>query len=190
MRSLRTSLNITRAHSGGINKKLLLVLALVLLLAAGAAYMLYGRPAEAQGAGEDGEEAAEDAEEAAEEAEPPKPPVVYEIGNFLVNVQTNDELRYLRVEVAASIRDYGTHEEAGGHGGGGGGDDDELPSLKSEHEALARDAIVRILSESGFAALRTEAGREQAKQRIKTTLTDTLEDASVESVLFLSFVMQ
>ena len=188
MRSLRTSLNITRAHSGGINKKLLLVLALVLLLAAGAAYMLYGRPATAQAEGE--QVAEEDAEEAAEEAEPPKPPVVYEIGNFLVNVQTNDELRYLRVEVAASIRDYGTHEEAGGHGGGGGGDEDELPSLKSEHEALARDAIVRILSESGFAALRTEAGREQAKQRIKTTLTDTLEDASVESVLFLSFVMQ
>ncbi len=187
MRSLRTSLNTTRAHSGGINKKLLLVIILVVLVGGGA-YMFYGRPATAQAKGEQGAE--EGAEEAAEEAEPPEPAVVYEIGNFLVNVQTSDELRYLRVEVAASIRDYGTHEEAGGHGGHGGDDDDELPSLESAHEALARDAIVRILSESGFAALRTEAGREQAKQRIRTTLTETLEGADVESVLFLSFVMQ
>ena len=188
MRSLRTLLDTTRAHSGAINKKLLLVLALLVLLAAGGAYMLYGRPATAQAEGE--QVAEESAEEAAEEAEPPELPVVYKIGNFLVNVQTNDELRYLRVEVAASIRGYGTQEEAGGHGGNGGGDDDELPTLKSAHEALARDAIVRILSESGFAALRTEAGREQAKQRIRTTLTDSLEGADVESVLFLSFVMQ
>ena len=98
------------------------------------------------------------------------------------------KLRYLRVEVAAAIRDCGPHETAGG--GGGGDDDDELPSLKLEHEALARDAIVRILSESGFAALRTEAGREQAREAIKATLADTLEGARVESVLFLSFVMQ
>ena len=106
------------------------------------------------------------------------------------------KLRYLRVEVAAAIRDYESHEAAGddgGHGGAGGAggdDDDELPSLKLKYEALARDAIVRILSEAGFPALRTEAGREQAREAIRATLADTLEGAQVESVLFLSFVMQ
>jgi len=190
LRLLRTSFNATRACSGALSKKLILMLVVFALLAAG--YMLFGQPA---GAEADGEELPDGATEeiAEEDQEPLARPVVYKLGDFLVNVQTNDELRYLRVEVAASIRDYGTDEEAGGHGGGhgGGGDDDgELPSLEAEHEALSRDAIVRILSESGFATLRTEPGREQAKERIRATLTDTLGDAHVESVLFLSFVMQ
>jgi flagellar basal body-associated protein FliL len=184
LRSLRTSRNTTGSYSGGINNKLLLVLTLLVLLAAGGAYVLYGRSAATQ------DESEATTEDTAGEADPLEPPVVYEVGNFLVNVHTNDELRYLRVEIAASIRDYGPQEEAGGHGGHGGDDDDKLPSLRSEHEALARDAIVRILSASGFAALRTEAGREQAKERIAATLIDTLDGAQVESVLFLSFVMQ
>jgi flagellar basal body-associated protein FliL len=151
--------------------------------------MHFGRAPAAEQIGEEAEDGADEAE-AAEDAEPLAPPVVYEIGSFLVNVHANDELRYLRVEVAAAIGDYEAEEEGGEKHGEGGGGDEELPALKSGHEALARDAIVRILSEAGFATLRTETGREQAKEAIRTTLAETLEGARVEKVLFLSFVMQ
>jgi len=170
-------------HSGSSKLKLIVIIGIIALLGAGVVYVLYGQPTP-----EDGDEPPEDGEESSEDGEhPASPPVVYAIGNFLVNVRTNDELRYLRVEVAAGIRDYEAEESGGGHGDSS---NEELPSLRSEDEAVARDLIVKILSDSSFASLRTATGREQAKERIKQGLGEMLEDAQVENVLFLSFVMQ
>ncbi len=167
-------------HSGSSKLKLIVIIGIIALLGAGVVYVLYGQPTP-----EDGEEPTADSADASEH--PASPPVVYAIGNFLVNVRTNDELRYLRVEVAAGIRDYEAEESGGGHGDSS---NEELPSLRSEDEAVARDLIVKILSDSSFASLRTATGREQAKERIKQGLGEMLEDAQVENVLFLSFVMQ
>ena len=170
-------------HSGSSKLKLILIVGIMALLGAGGVYVLYGQPMSA-----DSEESSEDGEESSEH--PVSPAVVYEIGNFLVNVRTNDELRYLRVEVAAAIRDYSVEESGGGHGGGGDNSNKELPSLKSEDEAVARDLIVRILSDASFTSLCTAKGRDNAKEQIKQALCEMLEEAQVENVLFLSFVMQ
>ena len=167
-------------HSGSSKLKLILIIGIIALLGAGGAYVLYGQPMS-----ENGDEAPEDSDES---SEPPlSPAVVYKIGNFLVNVRTNDELRYLRVEMAAAIRDYDVEASGGGHG-----DDSNkaLPSLRSEDEAVARDLVVRILSDASFMSLRTATGREQAKEHVKQALDEMLEEAQVENVLFLSFVMQ
>ncbi len=168
------------SHRGAGSLKLILLVGITAVLSAGGVYLLYGQPVY------------EDADEAVHKdaAEPSaSPAVVYNLGNFLVNVRTDGELRYLRVEVAAGIRGYHVAEAGGGHGEHGGGDD-ELPSLRSEDEAVARDLVVRILSDASFTSLRTAAGRAQAKTHIKQALDEMLEEAQVESVLFLAFVMQ
>ena len=170
-------------HSGSSKLKLILIIGIIALLGAGGVYVLYGQPMS-----EDGDEAPEDSDESSEH--PLSPAVVYEIGNFLVNVRTNEELRYLRVEVAAAIRDYEAEESGGGHGGHGDNSNKELPSLRSEDEAAARDLIVRILSDSSFVSLRTAKGRDNTKEQVKQALGEMLEEAQVENVLFLSFVMQ
>jgi len=143
-------------------------------------YVLYGQPVY-----EDDDEANGDGEESSEH--PAAPALVHNLGNFLVNVRTDGELRYLRVEVAASIRDYHVEEAGGGHGDSS---NEELPSLRSEDEAAARDLIVRILSDSSFVSLRTAKGRDNTKEQIKQALGEMLEEAQVENVLFLAFVMQ
>jgi flagellar basal body-associated protein FliL len=126
------------------------------------------------------------------------PPVVYQIGNFLVNVGSEGELRFLRVEVAAAIRGYqaaSDEDDNDGHGGGHGSakteaSDAQLPKLQADDEAMARDLIVTILSAGSFDGLRTSAGRQHAKQQIKQALCEVIEGAEVEQVLFVAFVMQ
>lgn len=130
-----------------------------------------------------------------EEKQAPKktaePPEVYRIGEFLLNVKTNGELRYLRVEVAASIEGYESGaEETSGHGSHGSDSDEELLTLQQQEEALARDAIVQILSDMDFATLRTSEGRKEAKETIRETLDELFDGADVKNVLFLAFVMQ
>lgn len=120
-----------------------------------------------------------------------EPPEVYRIGEFLLNVKTNGELRYLRVEVAASIQGYDNEaQEASSHGGHGSDDDEELLSLRQQEEALGRDAIVQILSDMDFETLRTSEGRKKAKDRIRERLDELFDGAEVKDVLFLAFVMQ
>jgi len=127
---------------------------------------------------------------------PRTPPEIYDVGEFLVNVNSADELRYLRVQIAVSLEGYGDEEAAhakGGHGGGHGGGapaKDELPKLKAPDEAIVRDVIVRVLSANSYEQLRADGGHGDVKEQLRSELEETLDDCEVEDVLFLSFVMQ
>jgi flagellar basal body-associated protein FliL len=183
---LSSSLLGSPSRSSG-STKILPLIAVAALLGGAAVYLLQGRS---------------DADADTPESEPPSSPaIVYEIGNFLVNVKSAGDLRYLRVEVAAAISDYRPRTDgvarAGGNGHGdeqssAGGSDEpgQLPPLSAEDQARARDLVVRILSEAGFNNLRDDAGREKVKQQIRQALDKAIKCDEVEQVLFVSFVMQ
>lgn len=173
-----------RARRSAGSIRTLALVGMAALVGAAVAYLLQGRTAA----------------EADAQATAPSlpPPVVYQVGNFLVNVGSQGELRFLRVEVAAAIRGYqaaSDEDDNDGHGGGHGSAkteqaDEPLPKLQADDEAVARDLIVTILSAESFDALRTSAGRQHAKQQIKQALCEAVEGAEVEQVLFVAFVMQ
>ena len=121
---------------------------------------------------------------------PPAPLEVYQIGDFLVNVKTEGELRYLRVEIAAAMRGYEQETAGDAHAAHGGAEKKQLPSLKPDDEAAARDLIVKVLSDASFDSLRSASGRERAKRQIQQALSEMLDATQVETVMFLSFVMQ
>jgi len=143
-------------------------------------------------------EAPEETEEQEVEEEVPEiPPEIFEVGEFLVNVDSAEQLRYLRVEVALSVRSLEEEEEhgggGGGHGGGHGGgakEEEGLPKLSAPDEATVRDAVVRVLSSQTYEKLRADAGHEHLKDELCTELGDILADKEIVDVLFLSFVMQ
>jgi len=168
---------LNRGKRGGFSKgTLAIMLAVVALVGFGARYLY-----------KDNTQTEEEGTVEVEVVLPP--PVVYHVGNFLVNVKTAGELRYLRADIAVSMRFYKEEEAVGGHGGHGGGDEN-LPTLGVEDDALVRDAIVKIFSDTAFETLRTSSGRQSVKEQIKEVLGEVLHDAQVEDVLFLSFVMQ
>ncbi len=146
--------------------------------------------------GSRGEKKADEAHEEEAEEAPQTPPDIYDVGEFLVNVNSADQLRYLRVQIAVSLQGYGETEETaakGGHGGGHGGGapaKDELPKLKAPDEAMVRDVIVRVLSSNSYEQLRADGGHGDVKEQLRSELEETLEDIEVLDVLFLSFVMQ
>lgn len=146
--------------------------------------------------GNRGEKKADEAPKEEVEKAPRTPPEIYDVGEFLVNVNSADQLRYLRVQIAVSLEGYGAAEETeakGGHGGGHGGGapaKDELPKLKAPDEATVRDVIVRVLSSNSYEQLRADGGHGDVKEQLRSELEETLEDIEVLDVLFLSFVMQ
>lgn len=173
---LRHSHRPHRNHSTTGAGRLSLMIAVTALLVAGGAYFY------STGFGDEKNHGSQKTSEA---------PEVYRIGEFLLNVKTNGELRYLRVEVGASIKGYDNEsKKASSHGGHGSDDDEELLSLEQQDEALARDTIVQILSDMDFEILRTSEGRRKAKETIRESLDELLDGADVRGVLFLSFVMQ
>ena len=168
-----------------------IVIAIVVTAAVclGAAFLLLGN--------REAPEETENEEAEVEEEIPAEPAEIYEVGQFLVNVNSADQLRYLRIEVALSVRGYGAEDEDaggghGGHGGHGGGDDEaeELPKLKAPDEATVRDAIVRVLSNQTYEQLRQDTGHRNVKEELRSELENVFADGEVVDVLFLSFVMQ
>jgi len=166
-----------------------IVIAIVVTAAVcvGAAFLLMGSR---------GEKKPENETAPVEQHVPRAPILVYDVGEFLVNVNSADQLRYLRVQLALRLRGYGEVEEkkAGGHGGHGGKPDDgegELPKLKAPDEAMARDVIVRTLSDHSYEELRADGGHGKVKEELRAELDDVFdEQVDVVDVLFLAFVMQ
>lgn len=170
--------------------KILMIVIVAVLVGGGGAYFLLGQKS-AQANGASGAAASNKKMSKATETQH-VPLEIYEIGSFLVNVKSTDDLRYLKVQVAAGLRYFGDGEEGESKEDHGGkkGSKEELWALPSKDSAIARDCVVQVFSDMTFGELRTPNGREEAKRRIKEALDEKLDDADVDDVLFLSFVMQ
>lgn len=155
--------------------KLFMIILSVLLASGGAAVFLLQGPAV--------ETTAEDSKVPENEAEA-EPPKLVELGEFLVNLINEDELRYLKIEVALSL--WGEGLEGGGQGHGG----EAPPELPREELMKAKDVTVETSSAQKFWALRTPTGKQQFKESLKEALEQALPDYQIEEVLFVSFVMQ
>lgn len=110
--------------------------------------------------------------------------VVVPLGEFLVNLASSGGVRYLRAEVSISLKGLPETKKAK-HGEG----KEEAP-LPPGLMAIAKDSVVAVLSAGDFAQLRSTAGREKLKQKVKVRVQEGLPDCEVAQVLFTSFVMQ
>lgn len=170
-------------HASGTGSiKLIIIIIAVVVLAGGggAVFFLKGRPA-----GEPAAEGEENGEANGEDKGEEEPEHIVELGEFLVNMTTTGQLRYLKVEIALSMRGGGLEGGSGGHGGGEKGC--ELPR---EELLKVKDIIVEKLSAQKFVTLRAVEGRQQVKAGLKEALQAALPDYQLEKILFVSFVMQ
>lgn len=182
--------------------KVVVLLLIALVLGGAGSYFAFGRKpapppaagAEAQAAA-DGEGAAEGEEgeegDSGEEGEGAEPLEYVALGAFLVNVMSEGNLRYLRVEVTVGAQEKpaegkGKKKKAGGHGEGKA----PAPSLSPADDARARDAVVRVLSAQTYDHLRSAGPSAELKQAVTEALTEAVHDVKVKSVMFTSFVMQ
>jgi len=176
--------------------KLALLLVLTIVAAAGANYVMRGRAspdkekrAQAQRAKQKNKEMKAKAREKEEERkrEAAREIVFIDMGSFLVNLISRDDLHYLKVAVSVGVvKEKGKKKKKGGHGGDG----DEEAKLPPRDDALARDTIVRVLSQQSFEELRLRGPGVKLKKAVRMELARTLKDTKVASVLFTSFVMQ
>lgn len=125
-----------------------------------------------------------------------------DMGSFLVNIAAEDRLRYLQVEISLGVTDLhkegeeeeegkGGKKEGGGHGGGHGAKaEEEAPALSPAGDTLARDIIVRILSQQTFDHLRADPSGASVKKKLQAELDKAIYECSIEAVLFTSFLMQ
>ncbi|MGC9320035.1 MAG: flagellar basal body-associated FliL family protein [Armatimonadota bacterium] len=117
----------------------------------------------------------------------------FSLGEFLVNLGSEDgTLRYLQTEISvlALPPAHAQHEKSGGHGRGSSGEDEQEPTLDAASRRLARDTVIEVLSSQSFEALRDTTDRSSLKRLLAQRLDETLEDYTVEDVLFTAFVMQ
>ena len=95
---------------------------------------------------------------------------------FVVNYMSDNKSRYLQADITLMSRSA------------------DVMDAIVEHSPLVRSQILRYLSDQQFAALRTDAGKLQARDGIKQTLNEALESqaqvSGIESVLLTNFVMQ
>lgn len=113
--------------------------------------------------------------------------VVVPLGEFLVNLDDEPQVRYLRAELAVQMARPQEKKRSGGHGHGGGEAKAELPGSDL---AVARDRVVTVLSAAGFGELRTVPGRDKLKARLLARLQEALPQHDISEVLVTSFVMQ
>jgi flagellar basal body-associated protein FliL len=131
------------------------------------------------GKGDEGDKKGKGKGKGEEEAEA----VVVPLGDFLVNLQSGSQVRYLRAEISIGVKGL---PEAKGEGEGKG----KPASLPGGGKEIARDRVVAVLSAGDFVSLRTAAGRAKLKQQVLTKLGEAFPDYEVTEVLFTSFVMQ
>lgn len=178
-------------RTGGLLKKLILLVAgLAILLGGG--FFAWNR---LRGAAES--EGAEAQQVQAEEQQAEVETQTIALGEFLVNLQTGDgALRYLQTEMSiVAIPPEPDEEEAesgGGHGGHGGASSEEAaePQLPSASHRYARDVAIEVLSSQRFVELRDDPDRSKLKALLQQRLDEVLPEYSVQDVLFTSFVMQ
>lgn len=111
--------------------------------------------------------------------------VVVPLGEFLVNLDDETRVRYLRAELSVQMARPQEKKKSGGHGGG-----EAKAELPAEDLAVARDRVVAVLSAAGFGELRSTAGRDKLKARLLARLEEALPQHDISEVLVTSFVMQ
>ncbi|MEM1437087.1 MAG: flagellar basal body-associated FliL family protein [Pseudomonadota bacterium] len=96
--------------------------------------------------------------------------------SFIVNFVTDTKPRYLQAELSLMARDP-----------------DLIESL-IDHTPLVRSRILKVLSDASFDNIRTHAGKEALRARLRDSLNELLESETgqggLESVLFTNFVLQ
>ncbi len=172
-----------------------------MLLGAGGGVFVAKKAAATQASEKSGEETSADQSESSEnpdahaKQEKPKskkksPAVahqtqVIQLGEFLLNVNSQDRLRYVKCEIAIEVAglDNGKKKKKG-HG-----EDEESP-LTPEQEARAKDMIIRVFAETPFEQLRSAQGLDKLRKRLAEALDEVLIGIDVVGVLFTKFVMQ
>lgn len=185
------------ARRGGI---IVIIIAVVgaLAIGAGVTYFVFGRSKAAKQAdkkddGKAGEKDEGKKDEGKEKESEGEELAYVNMGAFLVNIVSQGELRYLRIEVTLAAKLPAEKEKKGkkkegGHGGGGG--KDEGPKLPAADDAIARDVIVRVLSVQSFDELRQGDRFGLLSKQLLEALQQNVETCEIQKVLFTSITMQ
>lgn len=131
----------------------------------------------------DEEETVEEGEETEEDTKPEH--ITYiGLGAFLVNLDAETGMHYLRVEISVGV-ELPEEKKKGGHGSGS-----KAPVLPPADDAIARDAIVRTLSAQSFEELKKQGPGDALKEKLFTALSESLQECKIHAVMFTSFVLQ
>ncbi len=173
----------TASRHGRVRLVILLVAAIV--IGAGASLVVFGRglkPGRTKAAAH------------GTAPKPAEPPQYVDMGSFLVNVASADQLRYLKVNITLVVVPTPAKDK---HPEKSGTDKAEaekgkkaVASLAPGDDVVARDTIVRVLSSEQFEDLRQPRPRESVKALLRRELGVVLQECQVINVLFTSFVMQ
>lgn len=143
----------------------------------------------------------EGAEEGAEEGgDEVQRGIIFDLGEFILNLSDPKSGKYLKVEVAIELSrketDPDPHAPAagGGHGGHGDSGGDPFKAVKEELENFKpaiRDAIISTLSSKTAEELSSVAGKENAKEQIKEAVDGILAgERETLRVSFGTFIIQ
>ena len=168
--------------------KLIILLIAGGLLGAGSSFFFIGR-AKADNDKKHEQKAVDDEEttdegEESEDAIKPEHITYIGLGAFLVNLDAETGMHYLRVEISVGV-ELPEEKKKGGHGGGS-----KAPVLPPADDAIARDAIVRTLSAQSFDELKTQGPGDALKEKLVTALSESLQECKIHAVMFTSFVLQ
>jgi flagellar basal body-associated protein FliL len=120
------------------------------------------------------------------EAEQATEPIYVDMGPFLVNLSSQDRLRYLRAEVTLGVAPTEREPKRKSEGEG----KPEAAKLPPGDDAKARDVIVQVLSRQAFDRLRAQGPDGELRKSLQDELARQLTQTKVVNVLFTSFVMQ
>ncbi len=165
----------------------IIILAVVLLLLGGGGFFALDKLTSDEDASSGAE--AEAAEETSEEKQSKLSTETLALGEFLVNIHSNDgKLRYLQTEISVVVT--APEEEEDSDGGHGAGEEEEEPSLPPASHRYARDVAIEVLSSQNFERLRGEPDRSKLKATLQQKLDQALKNHEVRDILFTAFVMQ
>jgi flagellar basal body-associated protein FliL len=181
----RPQVKLFHSRSGKLPIKLIIIL---LVLVGGGAFAAMRLMGNGQAEAQDGSaEAASEKGEETEKAETESPAQTVSLGEFLVNIRSNDgQLRYLKAEVCLVAHAMVAEKPKKRHGGSEQ-PEAELPCASHRY---ARDVTIAVLSNQQFDNLRSAEGRQKLKAVLQQKLDSALRDYRVSDVLFTAFVMQ
>lgn len=97
---------------------------------------------------------------------------VAELKQFIVNLQSNDGRRYLKVEMTLELNHKNSGKEV----------ENKIP--------LIRDVIIGVLSAKRFDEVATENGKIRLREELKVAINRHLIDGQVRNIYFTTFVIQ
>jgi len=129
-----------------------------------------------------------------------QPTFPYDLDDFIINLNSPTEKRYLKVKVSLDIERLADEPEIGAapEGGGGEGKEKAGPNPKEHYTAVMeqykmpiRDIIITKLSSMSAEELSSIPGKEQSKEAIKEEINTIMpEDRQVLRVNYGDFIIQ